>query len=846
MRRTLAFGLLVLGLGAWGVLVSCRPGARDHRPNIVLITLDTTRADRIGAYGDAEARTPTLDGLAERGVLFERAYSPVPLTLPSHTTILTGLAPPVHGVRDNARFVVPEGLETVAERLSEGGYATAAFVAAFVLHRSFGLDQGFEVYDDETDPDHDPLAFFVPSRRGEEVTDRALAWLGARSGRRGAPFFLWVHYYDAHAPTDPPPPFDAMDDRYAGEIAYVDAQVGRLIAGVEGAAGGRETLLLVVADHGESLEEHGEATHGLVAYDSTLHVPLIAVGPGFAPSTRSRAFVTTEDVAPTILAALGEPPPSKGRGVALQKTALGGEPGADSGRVASFACLGPAYAFGWAPLSGVRTARWKLTATPEPVELYDVVADPGETTNLADAEPEVVARLTARHAELDPGGVPVPEAPLDPEVEERLATLGYLNAPQRFEPGQAPDPRRGVVFLGLVDRAKALAQMGRVADSIEALEILSHDPSVRAAALRSLGRVQSLAGRTEDAVATYEQLLALTGSLEARLGLCSALVISDRADDALALLDAMPESGTRPPPRVAVVRARALLALRRPAEAEAAVSAVLEREPGNDAVLALASRARAAQRGAAAVISELESLLSDTSVDLGRLAATRGVLARLLRQQGRDAEAVRVLEADPDPPPEHLALLAQIARDNGNPQRAAELYEAALARVPADGDVRRNLADLYDELGRTDEALPLYDELIALDPGDATLRADRGAARFRARRFAEAEADFRAALALDDRLPEAAFNLALLEMQEGREEAAEQHLRRAIELRPDYAKAHFHLARLYRQRGDPRAAEHADRAVQTSRPGADPLELPPVGEGASATRGATGSAPSAK
>jgi arylsulfatase A-like enzyme/Flp pilus assembly protein TadD len=825
----IAVGLWVVGLSAWGLAVSCSPGTRDVRPNILLITLDTTRADRIGAYGDTEARTPALDALAERGVLFERAYSPVPLTLPSHTTILTGLAPPAHGVRDNGRFVAPETLETVAEHLSERGYATGAFVAAFVLDRSFGLDQGFAIYDDDTQADRNPLSFMVPTRRGEQVTDRALAWLGDRHGPRDAPFFVWAHYYDPHAPRDPPPPYDEMGDAYAAEIAYMDAQVGRLIAGAERSAGGRETLILALADHGESLGEHNEWSHGVVAYDSTLRVPLIAVGPGFAPGTRSQAFVTIEDIAPTMLALLGEPPMAGSRGVALQTT-LQGDTEGDPERVASFACLGPSFSFGWAPLAGARTARWKYTATPEPVELYDILADPGETTNLASEEPEVVARLAALHAELDRGEA-APQTLLDSEVEERLAALGYLNAPQRFEAGEAPDPRRGVALLGLVERAKNLAQMGRLADSIEALEILSEDRSVRAVALRSLGRIQSVAGRQEDAIATYRELLALTGSLEARLGLCNVLVAGDRAEEALALLDALPQEGPSPPAKVTLIRARVLLALDRPEEAEAAASGVLDREPGNDAALALASRARAERHGPAAVIPELQELVANTHVEVGRLSETRRVLAQLLRAEGRDAEAVRVLEADPDPPPEHRAMLARIALDNDNPEKAAELYESVLARIPADDGVRRDLADLYDELGRSDAALALYDELIAVDPDDATLRADRGAARFRAGQLAEADADFRSALELDDELPEALFNLALLQLQDGRETEAEQHLRRAVELRPDYAKAHFHLARLYRQRRDPRAAEHAERAAQTSRSSVGQPALPPVGEG---------------
>ena len=289
---------------------------RDERPSVVLVTLDTTRADALGAMGNAKARTPALDALAARGALFERAYASTPLTLPSHTTILTCVDPEVHGVRDNGDPVAVEGLETVAQHLAARGYATAAFVAAFVLDSSFGLDRGFDLYDDEIERVDDPLSFAVPQRRGVVVTDRALKWLGER---RRSPFFLWVHYFDVHTPRNPPPPFDRLGDPYAGELAYADAQVARLLEGARRAARGREMLIVVVGDHGESLGQHYEATHGVVAYDSTLHVPLIAAGPGFPAGARSQAFVATRDVAPTILAAVGEPPFPRSQGVPLQR-----------------------------------------------------------------------------------------------------------------------------------------------------------------------------------------------------------------------------------------------------------------------------------------------------------------------------------------------------------------------------------------------------------------------------------------------------------------------------------------------------------------------------------------------
>jgi arylsulfatase A-like enzyme len=630
---------ILLAAAALPAATACH---RDERPNVVLVTLDTTRADALGAMGHAGARTPALDALAARGALFERAYASTPLTLPSHATILTGTDPRVHGVRDNGDLAAWEDLETLAERLAARGYGTAAFVAAFVLDASFGLDRGFDLYDDEIERRGDPLSFAVPQRRGEVVTDRALAWLGER--RRG-PFFLWAHYYDPHTPREPPPPFDQLEDPYDGEVAYLDAQVARLLEGAERAAGGRETLIVVVGDHGESLGEHGEATHGVVVYDSTLHVPLIAAGPGFAAGARSRAFVGTRDVAATILTAAGEPPFPRSQGVPLQRV-LAGEGPAE--RTDYFASLGPWYRFGWARLAGVRDSRWKYTAEPEPVELYDVLADPGETVNRAGEEPEVVARLEALYRELwaEERAVERAQRSVSPEVEDKLAALGYVTAPEQFEPGEEPDPREFVGGVGLVDLARGLAVQGRVAASIEALEILGMSPIVRVLALRSLATVYLAAGRPADAVTAFRELVAKAPAREFSLGLARALLRDGRPAECLELFERLPAemSGRR---GVQLLRGDALLDLGRAGEALEVATALLSREPGDDAALALASEARVAREpegGAAPEIERLKALLA-SSAGVRPLPRTRALLAGLLRAQRRDAEAVRVLEA---------------------------------------------------------------------------------------------------------------------------------------------------------------------------------------------------------
>jgi arylsulfatase A-like enzyme/Flp pilus assembly protein TadD len=807
MRPSWVLALLLMGVS---IATGC---ARDERPNIVLVTLDTTRADRIGAYGDTDARTPVLDHLAAQGTLFERAYSPVPLTLPSHTTILTGLAPSAHGVHDNNRFIVPDSLDTLAERLKAHGYATAAFVSAVVLKSTFGLDQGFDVYSDDTHETNDPLSFLVPQRPAEETTDDALAWLATE---RSSAFFLWTHYYDPHAPREPRPPYDEIEDTYAAEIAYMDAQLGRLLAGVAGASGGRETVILVVADHGESLGEHHEPSHGIVAYDATLRVPLIVVGPGFEPGARSTEFVATEDVTPTLLAVVGAEPVTNSTGAPLQNRPLGEEP---AERFSMFESLGPSYGLGWAPLAGVRSARWKFTAEPEPTELYDVLADPEETRNLVDEHSDVAARFAARYREgKEDLSASAPETPsLDPAMQAQLEALGYVSVPQEFASGKIPDPRKAVAALAWVRRAKGLLRSGRVADGIEALTLLTQEPSVGGVALRDLAVFYTVTGRTARALEATRALFALHGSTDVRIRLANLLLAEGHADESLAVLDEGTSLQDGEQSAVGLARGRALMELGQYAEAEQAALAVLARDPApNDRALALRSQARAAQGHEKEEIETLVALLAAPPTGVEALPETRLLLAGLLRRDGRDPDAVRVLEANAPPTPAQSRMLADIALARGDGTRAVGLYEELLERAPMADDVRRTLAELYDSLGRSEEAVAFYDALILVDPEDATLRVDRGTSFFRLGQRAAAEQDFRDAIAIDEAIPEAHLNLALLLLGSGQEAEAETELTRSLALRPEFAKAHFHLAGLYRRRGDPRAAEHAEQATRLS------------------------------
>ena len=795
MRYTVPSVTAATTLGM-AILLGCSPAPR---PDIVLVTLDTVRADRLGPH------TPHLNALADNGVRFERAYSSSPLTLPSHATLLTGLRPREHGVRDNGRFALSAGLPTVSGALREAGWTTGAFVGAFVLDARFGLDSGFDHYDDDVIQATDPLSFAFPARRGAEVTERALEWVNTISG----PLFLWIHYFDVHAPRAPPAPFDHLEP-YEGELAYVDAQLGRLLHGVRGSRGDRPLVLVVVGDHGESLGEHGEATHGVLAYDATLHVPLIASSPDLPRGVSSREFVRTLDVAPTLLRAAGLQGLPGSDGIPLQDVVAGIAPD----RIDTFEALGASFSLGWSALRGVRTERWKLTLEPEPPELFDVLADPGELENRAEGEPEVVAALRATHGSLPkPGPVAAGTPALSSEARSQLAALGYWAAgPPKTIEDQLPDPRRFVEALGWIEAARAQAAGGDLARATALLTALSESPVLRGRSLPSLAAVQRAAERYDEAIVTLRIWQAEVASREPTLALAEVLLDVGLAADALSELAALPDTAA-----ANELRAASLRILGRHEEAIESAERALTSATDSDGALAQLAWARAARDGAPAEIVRLEREL-EIRGQPERWPHTRELLAELYRDAGRGGRARSLLQTLPEPPPAHRALLGALAAERGELSVAAEHYRAALGARPYRAAWRVALAGVLDSLGQHDAALALYDLLLAANPADASYHVDRGATLARSGRTAEAARAYARALDLDPSLAEPHFNRALLLLDSGDEPAAIRSLERAVLLRPDYAKAHLLLARLLGAAGDPRAAEHAQRALAVELP----------------------------
>ena len=512
------------------------PGAGDRLRSVVLVTVDTLRADRLGCYGGKSPATPAYDRLAREGTLFENAVATNPLTLPSHASMLTGRHSFEHGVRGNGNFALPASEETLATILSRGGFATAAFVGAFPLAYRFGLGRGFTVYDDDFGTRKDPAGALVPrsERRAREVNARALPWLREHAKER---FFLWVHYYDPHYEYRPEEPFASRYSKtpYDGEVAATDEALGEVLKTIDAAGISATTAVVVVSDHGEGLGDHGEAFHGIFLYDSTIHVPMLVRAPGVTTAgSRVTATVSGADVAPTVLDMLGVAVPRSMSGrpaTGFMNTAASRAAGASDSLESGVPSLsdGPWLEFRWSPLRAWRSRNWKYVEAPEP-ELYDLASDAGETKNLASAKPDVVmtARraLEARAGASITGGAGSGSAPstaiaADAETIERLRSLGYVAssaAPPAPLPGPAAgrplkDPKTMRGYEEAYYKAVALLNGGRAREALEDLQrLLGRDPDAPFIHLK-LARAYYILGRYDESEAALTRALALAPAM---------------------------------------------------------------------------------------------------------------------------------------------------------------------------------------------------------------------------------------------------------------------------------------------------------------------------------------------
>ena len=440
--------------------------------------------------------TPTLDALAREGVSFTMARATVPLTLPSHTSILTGTLPPEHGVRQNGVNRPDASTPTLARVFRDHGYQTAAFVGAYVLDRRFGLADGFDVYDDHIPRDPNASARLESERPADRVVAAARAWL-ARANR-AKPLFLWIHLYDPHAPYTPPSDYlkRASGNPYDGEVAFVDAQAGILLADVRQRVGSALTLA-IAGDHGEGLGDHGESTHGMLAYDSTLKVPLILSGPGIARGTTIERPVSLRDLAPTLLKLSGITPPTDMTGADLLSR---------DRRSEIYAETTYPTAAGWSPLRVLADERWKLISSSDR-ELYDIARDPGEQHSVAESNPTVTTAMAARAAQVFGSAASAPGA-ISAEASERLRALGYVaTAPNATRTTKAPNPRDGIDAWNRFETALSLVSARRAADALPALRDLAATHPDARVFQSTLAQALKDAGRTREALRLYRQLV---------------------------------------------------------------------------------------------------------------------------------------------------------------------------------------------------------------------------------------------------------------------------------------------------------------------------------------------------
>lgn len=805
--------------------------------SILLITLDTTRADRLSPYGAETAETPHLQALAGEGLLFEHAYSVAPITLVAHTSILTGLYPPQHGVRNNGTHYVPDELQTLAELLRDEGYRTGAFVSAAVLEKRYGLPQGFEVYDDDLSTGRERHPRMVPDRPAEATVDSTMAWLdGLEDDDR---FFAWVHFYDPHAAYSPPPPYrDRFRDRlYDGEIAYMDAQIGRLLEHPR-LRRNQDLLVSVIGDHGESFGEHGEQTHAVLAYDSTLRVPWILRLSGGPKGLVYSEPVNHVDVLPTLLDAVAVEVPENLPGISALERMDGRLP-QPRGAMYSETYL-PYYTYGWEKLKVLRRGSLKYIEAPTP-ELYDLKRDPNELSNRFEQQPGDAHDLSRDLEEfLAQVGDPERETSLelDAEAADKLRSLGYLSfGGVTAEDRQRPDPKDVIHLHVGLEKARRLMRDRLYEPAAQHLRSVLNEDESNLAALSELAQVYEEQGDVEKGLEVVQQALALDPNNPGlTLRLASFEAQNQRLDKALELTQAALELDPNHL-ETRIQRAIFLQRSKRFDEAQEELETALGVEATHPRLNAFYARLVDVRKGQ---LEAAENRLRGALEADPFLVIGYRMLGDVLARQGRADEAAEIfrggLERAPDDGQLHARLGLLLAR-HGDPKGDAERHLSEGIRLidTFRGDLHAARGGLLAEQGRFSEALDAYERVLAVEPGNVAALNNRAIAWFQTGRaddavrelnevvaqfphhadsynnlaaiaifrrdWPEVEKQSRAALAVDDGLTQAWNNLGVGLEEQGRLEAAEAAYRRALEQAESYWQARFNLGVLLRKAG---------------------------------------------
>jgi len=754
---------VIAGL-ALGTVIALAIAYRGSPPrNLLLISIDTLRADRLGAYGYAAAQTPRLDALARNGLRFERAATVVPLTLPAHSSLLTGTFPSWHGVRDNGGFYLGDEQVTLAEVLRDRGYRTGGFVGAFVLDRRWGIAQGFDRFFDDFDFakfDEAPSMDYI-QRPGSDVVDQAMRWIAED---REKPFFAFVHLYEPHTPYQAPEPFRSqfpatMQGAYDAEIATADAQIGRLLDAVAADHRLDDTLVIVVGDHGEMLGEHGEQQHGFFIYEGVAHIPLIIAGPE-VPSRTVRDQVRIVDVMPTALDWLGVPVPNDVQGESLRPLAAGRR----MDLLAHTETWVPRYHYGWSELQSAQDGRYKYIRAPRP-ELYDLEVDGAEKINLAESQPQRVAAfdraLSTLLARTTRSGAAEGPQRIDPETEERLMALGYVGGGSGRHLGDRPrgDPKDKIQLYTLLRQAAGVSLEGRQDEAIATVkQALAADPEI-VEGYMLLGNFHKKAKQPDAAIESYRQ--ALARDPEHRNALFSLAV-------------AYMDSGRLEEARLGFERAREL-------------------DPRNGKVLF--NLADIAMRQGHT--ENAEAVLRDAltrQVDEPRFLLKLGEVY-VAAQKYDDAE--RVLQQALEKKPDLLTArynLALVYEGRGDIDRAIAAYQGELERNEAAFRAAFNLAKLLQQRRRPAEALARFRQVTEHAPDFGTGQLYFAKALLDAGDLAAAEQWARKGLATNPDpaiAPLGHYVLSDIYNRQGRYAAAERELNTARRLRRSILDSRF-------------------------------------------------------
>ena len=646
--------------------------------NVLLVTIDTLRYDRVGAFGGRAGLTPNLDHLAESGLRMTRAYTPAPLTLPAHASILTAVSPPVHGLRANGLFRLGPSLPTLATVLRGAGYRTGAFVGAFVLDARFGLNRGFDVYDDRYGEKSSSDLAEGAERRAEDVIKPALAWILGPTHDPQSRWFAWVHLYDPHEPYRAPEPFASRYEPYDAEVAYTDAMIGRLLDQLRAAGQLERTLVVMTGDHGESLGEHGERTHGVFTYDVTMKVPWFLWAERRIPAQSFGGLSRLIDLAPTVTDLVGVSKPATFEGRSVVASIGVGEGAA----TAYFEALDGNLTRNWAPLTGIVSGSYKLIDLPIP-ELYDLARDPLETKNLFTSEPErgrtLGALLREATAELTAHGTAGQKTVLSAESRQRLQALGYVAS--SAEPGQraytdADDPK---LLIGISDELNRAVGAFNAGDrsAMAAVQTIMEEHNGFPPAFAMYASMQRATGDLPGAIATLEDIVR-RGIADVRVMVVLAGYLEEAGahERAIGLLRAIIAS--HPDFSEAYNSLGAVYSTTgRHDEARAAFRKVLELDPTSAAAYANLGidELRAGDRDAA--IADLTRALD---ID-PRLAVAHNAIATALMIEGRKSEAIA-----------HWRLVVE-----SNPRSFDALF---------------NLATALNQEGRWDEARPYIEQFV--------------------------------------------------------------------------------------------------------------------------------------